>query len=129
MREIDALAIEIWECGKPVTWPGYIYTAIGLRPGQQCRIDLSDQNHAAWAWRLLISDLVELDDQESPGAGWVGANVMVLGIDGSTYGPQRPFHLYTQPWIHPTLWAWPDAYHGPLVVTVRVPGRLDEKVQ
>lgn len=123
MIEIKALAVELWVAGEVASDVGRIYNC-DLREGSETRIRLNDRNQAAWGWWLILGRLQRLDDQDGHRPGWCGVEAAVLGIDGSLYAPFRPFLLYASPWVHPSLLVWPDAWAGPIVATVRVPGPL-----
>jgi hypothetical protein len=118
--EINDLAIDLYVAGELVTPPGMRY-AVQLRERTQVVVQLIDQNEPAWGWRLQLMDLTRLDDH-SDRPGWCGITAAVFGIDGSMYAPFRPFLFYASRWVYPTLLAWPDAYKGPIVVALSVPG-------
>lgn len=119
--QIHDLVADLYVAGEPVTMPSYRYPA-PLGAFKEISFNMPDRNEAHWSWRIVLSDLVRLDADDRP--GWVGVTAAVFGVDGVLYAPFRPFLVYGRPWVYPSLLVWPDAWAGPIVLALSVPGKL-----
>ena len=121
MFEIDVLEFQVFECGEPRTGR-YLHNVYARQYGDYASVRLWDHVDPAWEWTIDLTEFTPLDNSIEP--GWVSVRAMVRGADGTPYGFPRPQLIYCRPWIHPSMMVWPDSHRGPLVVTVRHPGRL-----
>jgi hypothetical protein len=113
---ITDLEMMLYVAGEAVSPPGHRYP-VNLREGSTCAVQVFDRVQP-WGWRVELGDFTPLNDRE----GWCGIKAAVYGIDGSLYGPPRPFLFYAKRWIYPSLLVWPDSWAGPVVLAISVPG-------